>query len=67
MAATSAEILALEKAINAGVTDVSYGDKRATYRSLSEMRQILAQMKSDFVGLPRVRQLRVISKADKGL
>jgi hypothetical protein len=67
MTASATEIIALEKAINSGVTEVSYGDKRVTYRSLADMRQLLADMKRDFAGLNRVRQFRVLTRADKGL
>ena len=67
MAYTAAQVLALEKAIASGTTDVSYGDRRVTYRSLAEMRQILAEMKLDVGGFSRIRQLRVRTAADKGL
>lgn len=67
MAATAAQIAALEEAIASGATEVSYGDKRVSYRSLADMRQILSEMKIEFAGLSRVRQVRVVTAGDKGL
>jgi DNA-directed RNA polymerase subunit H (RpoH/RPB5) len=67
MAATNAQITALEEAIASGTTSVEYGDKKVVYRSLAEMRQILAELKLEFAGLPRIRQVRVVTRADKGL
>lgn len=67
MAVTAAQIDALQKAIATGATTVAYGDKRVEYRSLSDMRQILAEMKLEFAGLARVRQIRVVTAGDKGL
>ncbi len=67
MAYSASQVLALEKAIAAGATTVSYGDKRVEYRSLADMRQILAEMRNEVAGLPRIRQIRMTTSGDKGL
>lgn len=64
---TASQITALRNAIASGAQTVSYSDKRVEYRSLDEMRQILADMEADLAGLTRTRQFRVVSPADKGL
>lgn len=64
---TAAQILALSKAIASGATSVAYGDKRVDYRSLEEMRQVLAMMKADVGGFTRIKQVRFYSPGDKAL
>jgi hypothetical protein len=61
------DIIALQVAIAAGAQTVSYGDKRVEYRSLAEMRQILAGLIGELTGRVPTRQFRVVSPADKGL
>ena len=41
---TEAQIVALKAAIASGVTTVKHGDKTVIYRSIAEMRAILADM-----------------------
>ena len=67
MAVTQAQIDALKSMIRQGITEGSYGDKRVSFRSLAEMRQILAEMEAEFYGRVPVRQLRVTSNPDRGL
>lgn len=60
MAITQADIDELEAAISTGVAEVQRGDERIKYRSLAEMRSVLARMKADFSGSsrsPGVRQI----------
>jgi hypothetical protein len=45
MAVTQEQIDALEMAINQGAVSVEYGDKKVTYRSISDMESILRKMK----------------------
>ena len=47
MATLSDEIAALKSAIRRGVKSVTYDGQTVTYRSLSEMRSILAEMERD--------------------
>jgi hypothetical protein len=67
MAYTAAQIAALQNAIASGATTVSYGDKRVEYRSLADMRQILAEAQLSLAGQTRVRQIRMTTAGDKGL
>lgn len=62
MAFTLAQKQALEAALAAGVTSVSYEGKSTTYRSLAEMRQILAAINSDLAGTVPTRQFRVTTR-----
>ena len=60
----------LQDVINAtasGAQRVSYGDKSVEYRSLSELRQILATMTSDIAGITPRRTFRMVTPPDKGL
>ncbi|WP_086932205.1 phage head-tail joining protein [Agarilytica rhodophyticola] len=50
MAVTQADIDALKKAIYSGATKVSYRDRSVDYRSLSEMKQTLADMQREISG-----------------
>jgi hypothetical protein len=61
MAFTQAQITALEQAIATGATRVRYADRDVTYRSLAEMRDLLAEMKEQVNGTTRTRQIRVTS------
>jgi uncharacterized protein YdbL (DUF1318 family) len=47
---TQEQITALRAAIATGATVVEYGDKRVEYRSLAEMRSILAEMEAELAG-----------------
>lgn len=50
MAWTQTEVDNLKKAIAQGVLTVDYGDKRVTYRSLAEMKEILSMMQAEVAG-----------------
>lgn len=55
-------------AIASGAERVSYSDKSVEYRSLAELREILAGVEDDLVGgAARVRTFRMVSPWDKGL
>ncbi len=62
MAYTLAQKQALENAIAAGVTSVSYEGKSTTFRSLAEMRQLLAEMTAQIAGVLPTRQLRIVTR-----
>ncbi|NEI52705.1 hypothetical protein GR217_34365 [Rhizobium leguminosarum] len=47
MAYTQAQIDSLKKAIASGVLIVRHGDEQITYRSLAEMRRVLADMEGE--------------------
>jgi hypothetical protein len=73
--ATPAEIAAaidsLKSLIVSGVESAGYGDKRTDFRSLTDLRQILAGLEEELdeangVG-SRVRQIRMTTSADKAL
>lgn len=64
---TQAQIDALAAALASGATRVSYSDKSVEYRSLAEMRELLAIMIADVNGTVRRRQIQIVSPADKGL
>ncbi|HEY0032282.1 MAG TPA: hypothetical protein VGB81_03370 [Devosia sp.] len=65
MAYTQAQYDALQSAIASGALTVEYGDKKVTYRSLTEMRAILSEMERDLqIG---TRSRRVVSTFTKGL
>ena len=66
---TNAQIVTLREAIASGATKVSYSDKTVEYRSLSEMKEILATMEAEFAdpGVARRRHFRSVTVADKGL
>jgi hypothetical protein len=65
------QILALKSVITSGVNSAGYGDKRTEFRSLNELRQILADLEEDLddaLGTGgQVRQIRMTTQADKGL
>jgi hypothetical protein len=54
-----------------GVNSAGYGDKRTEFRSYSELRQILNDLKEDLAAAlgygGRMRQIRMTTQADKGL
>lgn len=50
---------ALEEAIAAGVTRVSYDGKSVEYRSLEEMREIVNDLQTQLDGKPKRKQQRV--------
>jgi hypothetical protein len=64
---TQSQIDALRRAYARGVTRVSYGDKTVEYRSLDEMKRVLAEMESDVAGAPRARRFYTTTQAHKGL
>jgi hypothetical protein len=53
------------------VEGAGYGDKRTDFRTLSELRQILADLTEELeaaLGIGgRIRQIRMTTQADKGL
>lgn len=53
---TQVQADALQAAIAAGVTNVSYQGKSVTYRSLDEMRLLLTMMNRDISGQPMQRR-----------
>jgi hypothetical protein len=66
-----AQITALKSVIRSGVESAGYGDKRTEFRSLAELRQILADLEEELEEVMgtggRMRQIRMTTKADKGL
>ena len=64
---TPGQIAALQSAIASGATTVSYDGKSVTYRSLTEMRTLLAEMNASVIGAGRTRQVRMFTYSDKGL
>jgi len=65
------QIRGIKSVIRSGVNAAGYGDKRTDFRSLSELRQILADLEEELEELTgtggRVRQIRMTTQADKGL
>jgi hypothetical protein len=65
------QIAQITTVITSGVNSAGYGDKRTEFRSLSELRQILADLEEqldDLLGRGgRVRQFRMTTSADKAL
>lgn len=49
------QIAQLEEMLAAGVTSASYDGKRVEYRSLRDMRSVLAELRARRAGIPRVR------------
>jgi hypothetical protein len=64
---TQSQIDALRRAYARGVTRVSYGDKSVEYRSLDEMKRVIAEMDGDVSGTPRSRRFYTTTQAHKGL
>lgn len=58
MAWTQSDIDALKAAIATGARDVSYSDRRVSYRSLDEMRTILRMVTDEVNETTRTRQIR---------
>jgi hypothetical protein len=65
MAYTTDNLAAIEKAIAEGTLEVSYGDKRVKYRSLSEMLQIRDLIRNE-LGLTASR-VRKFAQFNSGL
>lgn len=65
MAFTIEQLTALESAIAQGVLTVEYSDKKVTYRSLSEMYQLLNDMKGQLGLVPPRRRFAEHSKGLK--
>ena len=65
MAWTQKDIDKLKAAIAEGALIVKYKDKSIQYRSLSEMREILAAMEKEVKGTPRT--VRIQADFNKGL
>jgi hypothetical protein len=67
VAYTQAQYDALKSLISSGVNSAGYGDKRTEFRSLEELRWLLNEMEQELgIGSRRIKQIRVISPADKG-
>ncbi|MDL2289950.1 hypothetical protein LJB95_00915 [Paludibacteraceae bacterium OttesenSCG-928-F17] len=64
MTYTPEAYIALKEAIASGVHSVNYGDKSVTYRSLSDMKKILADMESELFGKSKNR--RKLARTDRG-
>ena len=62
---TESDIAKMKKAIATGAQSVSYKDRTVTYRSLSEMKQVLNDMIREVRGTNRKR--RVNPQFDSGL
>jgi hypothetical protein len=65
------QIKGLKTIIVSGVDSAGYGDKRTEFRSLAELRQILADLEEELEDLlgtgRRIRQIRMTNAWDKGL
>ena len=64
MAYTVGQYETLKAAIASGSYSVSYGDKTVTYRSLADMKSILAMMEDEL--FPARRQRRRVVVFEKG-
>ena len=64
MAYTQAQVDALENAIATGAMRVRVGDRDTMFRSLEEMKSLLAEMKAEVAGTTPIRHIRV--KTNKG-
>jgi len=64
---TAAQLAALKAQLAAGITSAAYGDKRTEFRSLAELRELIAIIERDLAGTERVRQFRVTTASDRGL
>lgn len=65
---TVENIAALKEAIASGATTVHYSDKSVTYRSLSELKETLATMTNEVLGVTKRRRVtKVITAGDKAL
>lgn len=64
MSFTLEQYQALKEAIASGVTTVTYGDKTVSYRSLSEMKELVKMMESELFPerLSRHRRLAEIER-----
>ncbi len=62
---TTDQYTALKEAIALGALTVEYSDKKITYRSLSDMKEILADMADD-LGMNNKRK-KVFASVSKGL
>ena len=71
IAAIQAQIISIKTTLVSGVEEAAYGDKRVGYRSLEELREILAALEEeldDLLGIGgRVRQIRMTTQWDKAL
>ena len=62
MAVTRDDVEQLEKAIRTGATKVRFADNReVTYRSLADMRSVLAQMQRELGGSAAARPNRLVA------
>jgi len=67
MSYTHTQLAALKAALAAGTTRVSYDGKSVEYRSLSEIKEIIALLEAELSGAARTRSVRFRSSGDKGL
>lgn len=59
---TQEQISALQDAYASGELSVQYNGRRVQYRSLAEMEQILARMKSGAASMPQRRHRAIFDK-----
>lgn len=62
MAATQADLDALEDAINSGALMVRFADRQVQYRSLDDMMRILARMRAEVTGTAPTRRVKIASR-----
>lgn len=62
MAATQADLDALEDAINSGALMVRFADRQVTYRSLDDMNRIAAKMRAEITGTSPTRRVKIASR-----
>lgn len=66
MAFTTSQYSALVAAITTGATEVNYGDKKVTYRSVNEMIRIKNMMEAE-LGINKTKSKKVLTSFNKGL
>lgn len=64
-----ARLAALKKARDSGVLTVKHGEEMVTYRSLSEIERIIAELEGEIAGLAGTSRRRVnyVFQSGKGL
>lgn len=65
MSFTLEQYQALKEAIASGVTTVTYGDKTVSYRSLSEMKDLVKMMESELFP-ERLSRRRRLAEMERG-
>lgn len=67
MSYTQTELAALKAALAAGTTRVSYDGRSVEFRTLAEIKEIIALIEAELSGAVRTRSVRFRSSGDKGL